>query len=67
MWDGIYILVQPSLKNAVSIVCNDRLEGQQGRDRCPILLEYDMQNRGSQIPLHKDRSGQVLEGLQNHT
>lgn len=34
-------------------------------DKCLLLLEYNMQGGGNQIQGCKDRSGQVLEGLEN--
>lgn len=63
---GIYILVQPSLENTISMVHIDRMEEQQKMDKHPILLKYNMQNRGSQIQGYKDSSSQVLEGIKKH-
>ena len=34
-------------------------------DRCPLLPEHNMQGGGNQTQGCKDRSGQVLEGLEN--
>lgn len=44
----------------------DRMEEQQKMDKHPILLKYNMQNRGSQIQGYKDSSSQVLEGIKKH-